>query len=129
MPERARRYQEQITGHSADEAYWVGATSTKAGGIKFDGFRDDVLLEAKGPGYAAFFEDDLAPRDWFKNSGKAQELVTQGRKQRDIARGLGIRVEWHVAEAHAADSIRKLLEGNDITEITVISTPMRPLSP
>jgi hypothetical protein len=46
----ARRYQEQITGHSADDAYWVGGTSTQSGGVKFDGFKDGVLLEAKGPG-------------------------------------------------------------------------------
>jgi len=26
--------------------------STQAGGAKFDGFMDGVLLEAKGPGYA-----------------------------------------------------------------------------
>ncbi|WP_367616335.1 Tox-REase-5 domain-containing protein [Corallococcus exercitus] len=129
MPERARRYQEQVTGHSADEAYWVGGTSTKAGGIKFDGFRDDVLLEAKGPGYAAFFEDDLSPKDWFKSSGKAQELVTQGRRQRDMVRNAGIRIEWHVAEKHAADSIRALLMDNNIKEIVVIHTSARPLAP
>ncbi|NPC68217.1 hypothetical protein HPP05_00450 [Corallococcus exiguus] len=129
MSPRARRYQEQITGHSADEAYWVGGTSTKDGGLKFDGFRDDVLLEAKGPGYAEFFEANLAPKRWFDTSGKARELVNQGRKQRDIVRGMGIRIEWHVAEKHAADSIRKLLRDNNIMEIIVIPTSMRPLKP
>ncbi|RKH92100.1 hypothetical protein D7Y21_00435 [Corallococcus sp. AB045] len=129
MSPRARQYQEQITGHSADEAYWVGGTSTKDGGLKFDGFKDDALLEAKGPGYAEFFEANLAPKRWFDASGKARELVNQGRKQRDIVRGMGIRIEWHVAEKHAADSIRKLLRDNDIPEIIVIPTAMRPLKP
>ncbi|MFY0573606.1 Tox-REase-5 domain-containing protein [Cystobacter fuscus] len=49
MSARARAYQEQISGHSADDAYWVGGMSTKAGGVRFDGFKDGVLLEAKGP--------------------------------------------------------------------------------
>ncbi|CAM4482823.1 restriction endonuclease fold toxin 5 domain-containing protein [Corallococcus exiguus] len=128
MSPRARGYQEQITGHTADEAYWVGGTSTKAGGVKFDGFRNGVLLDAKGPGYAAFFEDNLAPKEWFRLSGKARELVTQGQRQVDIVRGMGIRIEWHVAEKHAADSIRKLLERNSVTEIVVIPTSVRPLN-
>ncbi|NNC02426.1 hypothetical protein HJC10_06095 [Corallococcus exiguus] len=129
MSPRARGYQEQITGHTADEAYWVGGTSTKAGGVKFDGFRDDVLLDAKGPGYAAFFNDDLTPKDWFRHSGKARELVTQGSRQVEIVGGMGIRIEWHVAEKHAADCIRKLLSDNSVKEIIVIPTPVRPLNP
>ncbi|RKH44502.1 hypothetical protein D7X96_05990 [Corallococcus interemptor] len=126
MSQRARAYQEQITGHTADEAYWVGGTSTKAGGVKFDGLRDDVLLDAKGPGYAAFFNDDLSPKDWFRLSGKAEELASQGVRQVEAVRGMGMRIEWHVAEKHAADSIRKLLEGNNVTEIIVIPTPVHP---
>ncbi|MBZ4329491.1 Tox-REase-5 domain-containing protein [Corallococcus sp. AS-1-12] len=129
MSPRARGYQEQVTGHTADEAYWVGGTSTKVGGVKFDGFRDGVLLDAKGPGYAAFFEDNLAPKEWFRLSGKARELVNQGQRQVDIVRGMGIRIEWHVAEKHAADSIRKLLENNNVTEIIVIPTRVRTLNP
>ncbi|RKH24077.1 hypothetical protein D7Y13_26555 [Corallococcus praedator] len=128
-PPRARAYQEQISGCSSDDAYWVGGVGRKSGGVKFDGFTDGVLLEAKGPGYAEFFEGNLAPKNWFKSSGKAQDIVDQGRRQRDIARGTGSRIEWHVAEKHAADAIRKLLKGNDITEIAVIHTPARPLVP
>ncbi|XHF22478.1 restriction endonuclease fold toxin 5 domain-containing protein [Corallococcus interemptor] len=129
MSPRARAYQEQITGHTADEAYWVGGTSTKDGGVKFDGFRDDVLLDAKGPGYSAFFNEDLSPKNWFTLSGKAEELATQGARQVEAVHGMGIRIEWHVAEKHAADSIRKLLEGKNVTEIIVIPTPVRPLKP
>ncbi|MBN8466373.1 hypothetical protein JYJ95_07600 [Corallococcus exiguus] len=129
MSTRARRYQEQITGHTADEAYWVGGTSTKDGGVKFDGFRDDVLLDAKGPGYSAFFNEDLSPKAWFISSGKTEELATQGARQAEAVHGMGIRIEWHVAEKHAADSIRKLLEGKNVTEIIVIPTPVHPLKP
>ncbi|WP_254330565.1 Tox-REase-5 domain-containing protein [Corallococcus exiguus] len=123
MKPRARRYQEQITGHTADEAYWVGGTSTQAGGVKFDGFKDGVLLEAKGPGYAKFF-DGLEPKAWFKNSGAA-DLVAQAKRQNEIVRGMGILIEWHVAEAGAAQAIEWLLESETISVIKVIHTPAR----
>jgi hypothetical protein len=121
MKPRARRYQEQVSGHSADDAYWVGGMSTQADGVKFDGFKDGVLLEAKGPGYAKFF-DDLEPKDWFRHSG-ASGLVEQARRQSQRVRGMGIRIEWHVAEAAAAEAIAQLLERNSITGIRVIHTP------
>ncbi|XHF22623.1 restriction endonuclease fold toxin 5 domain-containing protein [Corallococcus interemptor] len=121
MSTRARRYQEQITGHSADDAYWVGGTSTQTGGVKFDGFKDSVLLEAKGPGYAKFFED-LDPKRWFRNSG-ARQLIEQAQRQVEMVRGTGIRIEWHVAEADAAKAIRRLLDGDSVEGIKVIHTP------
>jgi len=121
MKPRARRYQEQITDHSADDAYWVGGMSTQAGGVKFDGFKDGVLLEAKGPGYAKFF-DDLEPKDWFRHSG-ANGLVEQARRQSEKVRGMGIPIEWHVAEARAAAALRRLLDGAGIEGIKVVHTP------
>ncbi|WP_223741541.1 Tox-REase-5 domain-containing protein [Corallococcus sp. AS-1-12] len=121
MSTRARRYQEQISGHSADDAYWVGGASPQAGGVKFDGFKDGVLLEAKGPGYAKFFEG-LEPREWFRSSG-AQGLIDQAQRQSDTIRGMGIPIEWHVAEKHAADAIRRLLEDAEVKGIKVIHTP------
>ncbi|WP_227027903.1 Tox-REase-5 domain-containing protein [Corallococcus soli] len=117
MSERARRYQEQISGHSADEAYWVGD-------VKFDGFTDGVLLEAKGPGYANKFLDNLDPKSWFKDSG-AVELVKQANRQISRVRGTGIPIEWHIAEKSVADAIRKLFQENKIKEIAVIHTPAR----
>ncbi|WP_229908177.1 Tox-REase-5 domain-containing protein [Comamonas sp. JC664] len=112
---RARRYQEQITGHSADEAYWVG-------GVKFDGYTKGVLLEAKGPGYANFF-DAFDPKRWFRNSG-AKALVEQADRQFRAANGVKIR--WHVAEERAASAIRKLLRDNEIEGIEVVFTPPFP---
>ena len=121
MSARARRYQEQISGHSADDAYWVGGQSTKEGGVKFDGFRDGVLLDAKGPGYAKFF-DGLDPEDWFRDSG-ARDLVEQAVRQSQKVRGMGILIEWHVAEVKAAEGIRLLLERNSIRGVRVVHTP------
>ncbi|MGE6763555.1 Tox-REase-5 domain-containing protein [Corallococcus interemptor] len=122
MSPRARGYQEQISGHTADEAYWVGGTSTKAGGVRFDGFKDGVLQEAKGPGYAKFFEG-LEPKDWFRHSG-AQGLIDQAQRQLDKVRGTGIPIRWHVAEKRAADAIRQLLDEAGVRGIEVVHTPV-----
>ncbi|ATB51313.1 hypothetical protein MYMAC_006971 [Corallococcus macrosporus DSM 14697] len=122
MKPPARRYQEQITGHGADEAYWVGGMSAAEGGVKFDGFKDGVLLEAKGPNYANKFEDSLEPRFWFANSGAA-EMVKQAQRQIESVRGMGIPIEWHVAEAKVAEAIELLFERNQVSEIRVVHTP------
>jgi hypothetical protein len=122
MKPPARRYQEQITGHSADEAYWVGGMSTEAGGVKFDGFKDGVLLEAKGPNYANKFTDSLDPKYWFEPTG-AKGLLEQADRQSQKVRGMGIPIEWHVAEKTVADALRKLLRDNLIQGIKVVHTP------
>jgi hypothetical protein len=122
MSERARAYQEQISGRSAEEAYWVGGVGRNSGGVKFDGFKDGVLLEAKGPGYANKFLEDLEPEYWFRHSG-AKGLVDQARRQIEKVRGMGIPIQWHVAEAKAADAIRMLFDTEKIKEIKVIHTP------
>ncbi|NTX01805.1 hypothetical protein HUA75_08535 [Myxococcus sp. CA040A] len=121
MSPHARRYQEQITGHSADEAYWVGGVGRDSGGVKFDGFEKGVLLEAKGQGYARFFEG-LDPKEWFRHSG-AKGLVDQARRQSEKVRGLGFSIRWHVAEQQAAGAIEKLLMRNRIKGIEVVCTP------
>ncbi|RKH13362.1 hypothetical protein D7X74_21985 [Corallococcus sp. CA047B] len=118
MSERARRYQEQISGRSADEAYWVGE-------VKFDGYKDGVLLEAKGPGYANKFLDNLTPKVWFERSG-AKGLVEQAQRQSRASHGTATPVRWHVAEQKTAEAIRDLLRGRGITEIEVVFTPPLP---
>lgn len=123
MSRRAARYQEQVTGRPASEAYWVGGVGKQSGGLKFDGFRDGVLLEAKGPGYANKFNDDLTPKPWFAPSG-AKQLVEQARRQVEAAHGAPIR--WHVAEKKAAEAIRELLEGAGFGRIEVVHTPPLP---
>jgi hypothetical protein len=120
MSKRSARYQEQITGRPASEAYWVGGKDFKSGGVKLDGFEDGVLLEAKGPGYSNKFEGNLQPKPWFEPSG-AKQLVEQARRQLKVAPGVPIR--WHVAEKKAADAIRKLLSDEDVPGIEVVHTP------
>ncbi|NTX62868.1 hypothetical protein HUA74_19660 [Myxococcus sp. CA051A] len=120
MKPPARRYQEQVTGHSADDAYWVGGMSTQTGGVKFDGFKDGVLLEAKGPGYAKFFEG-LEPKEWFRNSG-AKGLVEQAERQSRKVRGMGIPVRWHVAEKAAADALREFFKNARVVGVEIVHT-------
>ena len=119
---RARAYQEQISGRSYDDAYWVGGVGRNSGGVKFDGFKDGVLLEAKGPGYANKFLDDLTPEVWFEKSG-AKALVTQARRQLRAAQGTGAHIRWHVAEQKTVEAIRELFRANDIEAIEVVFTP------
>jgi hypothetical protein len=96
--------------------------SPKDGGVRFDGFKDGVLLEAKGPGYANKFLDDLAPKRWFKNTG-AKELVRQALRQLDAARGTGVPIRWHIAEEKTAQAIRLLFKDERVVGIEVVYTP------
>jgi len=120
MSKRAARYQEQISGQPVSEAYWVGGVGRNSGGVKFDGFKDGVLLEAKGPGYANKFDDKLNPKKWFAPSGAAQ-LIEQARRQLKAAPGTPIR--WHIAEKEAADAIRVLLKNRGVSGVEVVHTP------
>jgi hypothetical protein len=115
MSRRSARYQEQITGRPVTECYEVR-------GVRFDGHDRGVLLEAKGRGYANKFTDTLEPRRWFKTG--AQKLVDQAERQVKAANGMPIR--WHVAEAKAAEAIRKLLSKRNIQGIEVVHTPVVP---
>ncbi|MCE9673101.1 restriction endonuclease fold toxin 5 domain-containing protein [Myxococcus stipitatus] len=121
MSPRARRYQEQITGHSADEAYWVGGVGKDSGGVKFDGFDKGALLEAKGPGYANKFLDNLKPKVWFEESG-AKALVEQA--QRQLAKApSSVPNKWFIAEEKTAEAIRMLLRKERIIGIEVLYVP------
>ncbi|RKH43474.1 Tox-REase-5 domain-containing protein [Corallococcus sicarius] len=119
MSARARRYQEQITGHSADDAYWVGGMGQNSGGVKFDGFKDGVLLEAKGPGYANKFLDNLDPKIWFQSSG-ARSLVEQAQRQLQASKGTGASIRWLIAEEKTAEAIRMLFQKEKVYGIDVV---------
>jgi hypothetical protein len=84
---------------------------------------EGVLQEAKGPGYANKFLDNLSPKRWFKSSG-AKALVEQAGRQFRAEKGFPIR--WHVAEEKTAQAIRRLLNDNDIEGIEVVFTPPLP---
>ena len=113
MSPRAARYQAQISGRSPGEVYILD-------GVKFDGFTDGTLLDAKGPGYANFVRDGEF-RGWFEG---ATDLVEQAERQTRVAGNLPI--TWHVAEDLAVPAIRRLLESNGFGAIKVVHTPPIP---
>ncbi len=121
---RAARYLEQLTGRPASEAYWLGEVGTPEA-VRFDGFKDGVLLEARGPGYASRFGDDLAPRKWFRDAG-AKAILDEARRQAEAARARGVRVRWHVAEEKAAKALQRLLGAAGHEGIEVVHTPAAP---
>jgi hypothetical protein len=117
MSESARRYQAQVTGAPEGHAYRV-----KAGGeeVNFDGYKDGVLLEAKGPHYEQFIDKKLDPLGFFKGTPK---LLKQAERQFEAAGGTPIR--WLVAEKKFAAALRKLFVDNEIS-IEVVHMPPLP---
>jgi filamentous hemagglutinin len=110
MSPRAAAYQEQITGEPAGSVYRVN-------GVKFDGFTDGVLQEAKGPGYANFVENgEFQP--WYDG---AEKMVRQAVSQ--LAAANGTPITWSVAEESAVTAIDNLFAARGITGINVVYVP------
>jgi hypothetical protein len=115
MKPPARKYQAQITG--APEGYVY-----KIGDVKFDGYKDGVLLEVKGPGYLDFFKKDGDPKYWFRG---AESMVKQAERQLEVANDIPI--EWHFAEREVADTMRALFHESGLDAIKVVHTRALPL--
>ncbi len=113
MEEPARKYQAQISGAPDGYVY-------KVQGVKFDGFKDGVLLDAKGPGYAKFIPEAAENGGWFQGF---RELVAQAERQLEVARRTPL--QWHFAERPVADFVRELLRKEGFGRIKVIHTPAR----
>lgn len=112
MSLRAAIYQARITGVPVEAAYFIR-------GVKFDGKIGNILIEAKGPGYAKFFQANGLPKPWFAKGAEA--LVKQARRQ--VEAGGGATIQWHVAELEAANAIRALFQSRGITGVQVIHSP------
>ena len=110
MEEPARRYQKQITDASEGQVYTVED-------VKFDGFKDGILLEAKGPGYRKHLDDAVENGGWF---GGFRAMVTQAQRQLGVSQGFPI--QWHFAEREVADFVRVLFRRNGLDDISVIFT-------
>jgi len=109
MSEREAAYQLYITKRSG-QAYVVR-------GVKFDGVDETGLLEAKGPGYAAFVRDGQF-QEFFQ---KTDDLLDQARRQLEAAKGMPI--IWHIAEPEAMEAMQKLLASKGFGDITFVNTP------
>ncbi|MBQ9935243.1 MAG: hypothetical protein IJO70_05275 [Lachnospiraceae bacterium] len=107
MGDFSRNYQLQITGYVG--MAWV------QNGVKFDGMKDGILLEAKGK-YSQFVNKETGEFfDWF--SGK-QDFVEQARRQ--IAASENARIQWYFAEEETLNAVQDLFMEYGITGIELI---------
>jgi len=113
MSPRAARYQRQITGAAKGNVYDVK-------GVKFDGFKNGTLLDAKGPGY----EWAVKNGEFIRKYKGAQSLLDQARRQ--VAAAGGTPIRWEIAEAKTAQAIKNMFRKNGITGIDVVHTPAVP---
>lgn len=116
MSESARNYQAQVTGAPKGFAYRVQRNGEK---VDFDGFPDGVLLDAKGPNYAKFYDNDLNALGFFKGDRK---ILKDAQRQLRVANGTPVR--WLVAEEKFAAALRLLFGKNQIG-IDVVHVPPR----
>lgn len=108
----ARAYEEQITGYPVEYSIYVEGDLSE---VEFDGFRDGVLLDAKGPRTYV-----IIGHEW--GTKALEKMQTQMDRQVDaLARGgLDIPIHWHFAEKGAMEIAAKL---NVPPAITLFYTP------
>ncbi|WP_257668571.1 DUF6443 domain-containing protein [Parapedobacter tibetensis] len=106
----AKSYQEYITGVGTGKAF-------KVGDVKFDGFVDGALVDAKS-GMQSFVGKDGKFQNWFKGT---EGLVNQANNQLKAADGT--KIQWHFEDKKVMDATRDLFERNKIEGIELIYTP------
>ncbi|RKG59200.1 hypothetical protein D7V80_37340 [Corallococcus sp. CA054B] len=114
MSDRARDYQAQVTGAPKGSAYRLKIGDDE---VDFDGYDlvDDLLLEAKGPGYAKFIQDNMTLKEFYRGFDK---VLAQAERQYLMARGT--RVRWIVAEERFAELLRRAFEGRGYKTFEVV---------
>jgi hypothetical protein len=118
MSPEARRYQAQISGAPEGWAYSIRIGPGPKDKVDFDGFKDGVLLEAKGPGYLALLKR-MHGKSFFEG---IEGMLNQARRQFDAAGTAPI--HWHFAEREVADIVRKEFRENRLGSIKVFHTPV-----
>ncbi len=112
MSDASREYQKFITGAEEGMVY-------KVDGVKFDGFKDGVLVEAKG-NYSNFIDKSGNFYEWF--NGK-ESLLNQANRQ--LAAAGGIKIQWYFNDEVSMNAVKKLFFGNNIESIEFILKPMK----
>jgi len=107
MSDASRQYQKYITGADEGMVYNVN-------GVKFDGYKDGVLLEAKGI-YSNFVNKSGEFYEWFTGS---EGLVNQARRQ--IAAADGMAVKWFFNDVVSLEATKKLLLKEGISGIELV---------
>ncbi|MCH5676140.1 RICIN domain-containing protein [Streptomyces sp. CME 23] len=114
-------YEERITGVPQGFGYVIHDTPNAKGVVKFDGYKDGVLLDAKGYEYAKFVKDGkFVP--WFNGR---RTLVEQANRQLNAVKAAGTNtpIRWEIAEPEAYTAMKDLFAENGITGITLVYTP------
>ena len=107
MGDYSRKYQKQITGQEGKS--WV------QGGVKFDGMKDGVLIDAKAK-YAQFINKKTGQfYDWFK--GK-QGFIDQAYRQ--IEASEGAKIQWYFSEKETRDLVQDIFMDEGIDDIELI---------
>lgn len=115
MSGAAQRYQSQVTGAPEGWVYRVRTGPGPKDFVDFDGFKDGVLLEIKGPGYRKLLQK-MHGKEWFDG---VDDMIAQANRQLNAAGSTPIR--WHFAEQEVAGFIRKLFQDKGLDGIEVVS--------
>jgi len=108
------KYQKQINGLS-------GAIEFLRNGVKFDGFKNGVLLEAK------------SQFQWLFKTGRATEREVYEKMTQQLSRQVGaadgLKLEWHFAEKETKEGLENYLktQGREdlLKKVTLIYTPAK----
>jgi len=112
MSAKSRDYQKYVTGAEDGMVYRVN-------GVKFDGYQDGVLIEAKGD-YSSFVDKRTGKfRPWFK--GK-DDLAAQAKRQVNAADGT--KIQWVFNDEASLNATKALFKSEGISEIECVLKPM-----
>ncbi len=112
MSYSARRYQTYVTGHEGEA--WV------QNGVRFDGMKDGVLLEAKDH-YSQFIDANTGEfYDWF---GGQSSLLDEANRQ--ITASEGALIEWHFSEESTLHAFEQLFSSQNIGGISLVFDPIK----
>ncbi|MER7660757.1 ricin-type beta-trefoil lectin domain protein [Streptomyces sp. NPDC096193] len=116
MKPAALAYQTRITGVPAGMVYRLTA-DTKSGWVKFDGFKNGTLLDAKN-GYLGLIDPKTGKfYKWYKSAAE------EAQRQNKAFERHGIPIVWHCSEAGSVPAFKAMLKDENITSITVVHTP------
>jgi len=111
MSAQAAAYQARAAGTNAGSAYVVN-------GVKFDGYMNGVLIDAKAS-YSQFVNVNTGQfQPWFNG---ANSMVDQAKRQVIAANGTPI--QWRFAEESAANATRTLFQQRNVKGIDIVHFP------
>ncbi|MFJ5971702.1 RICIN domain-containing protein [Streptomyces sp. NPDC093060] len=114
MSQADRAYEQLVTnGVPSGISYKVPADWRKSGYVKFDGYQNGTLIDAK---------NQALNERMFTADGKLQKWVTEPVKQaKDQARAAGdVPIIWYVSDERTATAFKHMMIDNEIKGITVI---------